>query len=423
MVGRSAEGEISPAFGSLGWVFILAAVFTWLLGLKRAVTRPPQDSTSDEDPFLIEGRLPSWPKTRLFAPWMVGAVLIHLATLLWAAEEVKHLKTLEDVDAESCVIQNARVYETDETIYVQIQLVTHDDVRSPWLKTEDSIRTESEGQTLIDERYSGHTEVPCYRSGLAAYHIELSRPSREDLWWGYIVALACVYTLCLLAARQWRSWAYRGGTMTLRSTQLQSGSIALNAALVAMGDDIPGGFETHATKDGTLVIGVVRVGMEEKDAFISIFHTGLSAVVLYGPLIGRDVLTNQVAGWVAILILLVSLAFAFVAFWICRLFLRNCVQRTVLTLTEEEVCIQRRVLFSISTDVCSRRAIQCVTQVQDGGYSSDSFPSWGLMLEAKEQWELLHREESHRSRWLGPVIAAWAAVPYRHAGPFSSVRP
>ena len=101
------------------------------------------------------------------------------------------------------------------------------------------------------------------------------------------------------------------------------------------------------------------------------------------------------------------------------MFFRSCLGRTVLTFTEQALRIEHRALLSRRSKTCSRQAVRSVTQVQDGGQQSDSFPSWGLMVEAHEQLILLHREASHRSRWLGPVIAAWAAVPYRHAGPFS----
>lgn len=55
----------------------------------------------------------------------------------------------------------------------------------------------------------------------------------------------------------------------------------------------------------------------------------------------------------------------------------------------------------------SRHAVRGVVQTYDTP-ESDSFATWGLMLEAESAVELLTRQPRDKGQWLGGVIAAWA---------------
>jgi hypothetical protein len=59
-----------------------------------------------------------------------------------------------------------------------------------------------------------------------------------------------------------------------------------------------------------------------------------------------------------------------------------------------------------------RNAIQRFLQVKDGGVGDDSFPSWGLKVEADKKTTLLFRQPYEKSLWLGRVLAKWANVDF-----------
>lgn len=419
MKGASEAGRISPSFAYLGRLFLVAVVVTWLLGLIRLIRQPQSTAALDVDAYLVEGEVPPWPKTRLLTPWMVGAILLQLCIFVGSIEEVKHIHVLLDAEAKTCEVNAAKVYEDEDTLRVDIRVITQDKVQSRWLPSGDKIKSHADGKVLIKKRYQRGSVLKCFRSSSAAYHITLRRPTESHLLGWVAVVLSSFYTLCLLAIRQWRGWVYRGGANVLHPTRLRAESPALQAAFAAIGPDVPAGFEVHVMADGDLVVGFVRVGSEEMDAFLSIFNCLLGGSVVLFPLLAWHSIAES--GWgTAFWLLLVGLFMGVFVYVFLPMFLRNCLARTVLILRNDDFLVNRKVLFWNKSDSCSRRAIQCVTQVQDGGHDSDSFPSWGLMVHAHEQLELLQREEPHRSRWLGQVIAAWAAVPYHHAGPYES---
>jgi hypothetical protein len=99
---------------------------------------------------------------------------------------------------------------------------------------------------------------------------------------------------------------------------------------------------------------------------------------------------------------------------------------------------QRRLLWYADGWVFGHGVIEAVTQVKDGGEDEDSFPSWGLVVEAPsaeklqpervpaiERWvrrhspssvvPILSREAIGKSDWLGPIVAHWAGVPFERA--------
>ena len=63
--------------------------------------------------------------------------------------------------------------------------------------------------------------------------------------------------------------------------------------------------------------------------------------------------------------------------------------------------------------------------MRDGGQGDDSFPSWGLEVEADtntnpnidtdRKTTLLYRQPYEKSRWLGQVVARWAEVEFVEA--------
>lgn len=79
--------------------------------------------------------------------------------------------------------------------------------------------------------------------------------------------------------------------------------------------------------------------------------------------------------------------------------------------------------LSVDTVVlCFRRSrtipknrIRRFVQVKDGGEGDDSFPSWGLKVEADKKTTLLFRQPYEKSQWLGQVLAKWAGVDFIEA--------
>ena len=64
-------------------------------------------------------------------------------------------------------------------------------------------------------------------------------------------------------------------------------------------------------------------------------------------------------------------------------------------------------------ELIPKESIQTLVQIKDGGEDEDSFPSWGLTLEASDgKTELLFRQAYEKSEWLGQILAQWAEVPY-----------
>jgi len=99
--------------------------------------------------------------------------------------------------------------------------------------------------------------------------------------------------------------------------------------------------------------------------------------------------------------------------------------QTMVYLTRRELIV-KKVLFSWEREVeCERNRIQIVRQIKDGGQvqdsrtvggrirtSKDTFPTWGLVVEADTNVMVLSRQNIEKSAWLGPIIAEWAGKPY-----------
>jgi hypothetical protein len=84
-----------------------------------------------------------------------------------------------------------------------------------------------------------------------------------------------------------------------------------------------------------------------------------------------------------------------------------------ISLDDERLIVERRLGRWRKRTQVGRAAVSAVVQIKDGGDGSDSFPSWGLQVEAGETLDLLGRQLEEKSSWLGPVIAAWASKPFQ----------
>ena len=60
-------------------------------------------------------------------------------------------------------------------------------------------------------------------------------------------------------------------------------------------------------------------------------------------------------------------------------------------------------------------SIERFVQVKDGGKKKDSFPSWGLKIEADKKTTLIFRQPYEKSHWLGQFLAQWAKVEFVEA--------
>lgn len=86
--------------------------------------------------------------------------------------------------------------------------------------------------------------------------------------------------------------------------------------------------------------------------------------------------------------------------------------KTMVILTEDRLTVVRALGRWLRSRETPKAEIRGVTQVQDGGRGDDSFPSWGLRVDATRNATVLYRQESEKSAWLGRVLAGWAGVPY-----------
>lgn len=69
----------------------------------------------------------------------------------------------------------------------------------------------------------------------------------------------------------------------------------------------------------------------------------------------------------------------------------------------------RKCLFSWSrTRIFPMEEIKRFRQVKDGGEGEDSFPSWGLHVDADTSVKILSRQETRKSLWLGELLSQWS---------------
>lgn len=67
--------------------------------------------------------------------------------------------------------------------------------------------------------------------------------------------------------------------------------------------------------------------------------------------------------------------------------------------------------------IVNQHAIRAVEQVQ--WFTADGYPdnprSWDLVVVGEEKVVVLYRQNIDKSDWLGPIIAAWAGVPFERS--------
>lgn len=90
--------------------------------------------------------------------------------------------------------------------------------------------------------------------------------------------------------------------------------------------------------------------------------------------------------------------------------------KTMVVLEADRMTVVRALGRWVRSREVRKAEVRSVRQVQDGGQGDDSFPSWGLQVEAGKRVTVLYRQEAAKSAWLGPVLAAWAGVEFVPVG-------
>lgn len=86
--------------------------------------------------------------------------------------------------------------------------------------------------------------------------------------------------------------------------------------------------------------------------------------------------------------------------------------RKTFRIESDALTIETNVLRIRWHKTISSQTIRRFIQVKDGGEGDDSFPSWGLKVEAARTLTILRRLPYDHSLWLGQVLANWAGVEF-----------
>ncbi len=81
-------------------------------------------------------------------------------------------------------------------------------------------------------------------------------------------------------------------------------------------------------------------------------------------------------------------------------------------LSDEGLWVQKRLFFWQSNRFIPLQAMRSVRQVKDGGQEEDSFPTWGLRIQAEGDTNLLWRQPIEKSDWLGEVLSECYDIPF-----------
>lgn len=169
----------------------------------------------------------------------------------------------------------------------------------------------------------------------------------------------------------------------------------------------PHGFTVEPIDRDSCTIHHRRTDMGCMVTFIAVWVAGwsfASIVMLVGVLTrGKAVNAAPVPVW------------ALLIFWIPLIYMAGMLAylvfcRKTFQLTRDNLTVDTRVLMCRWHREFPRDAIQRLRQVQDGGRGRDSFPSWGLQVEAAKPVTILYRLPYGHSLWLGRVLATWADV-------------
>ncbi|MEA5508355.1 hypothetical protein VB715_01115 [Crocosphaera sp. UHCC 0190] len=167
---------------------------------------------------------------------------------------------------------------------------------------------------------------------------------------------------------------------------------------------IPNGFTLIASGYYEFVIKYKRTGMGCMNAFLIV------CLVLWLPfcLLILPFLLNLRA-WLFIVIPLFMWGFAigFIYLIIYSLFCQK-----TFYFDDNNLTIETKILVLRWEQKVQKNFIKSVIQIQDGGEDEDSFPSWGLNVEANKQVSVIYRQPYEKSHWLGQIIAEWAKVDF-----------
>jgi hypothetical protein len=175
--------------------------------------------------------------------------------------------------------------------------------------------------------------------------------------------------------------------------------------LLALIEDVPKGFSARADAGRrTLHITYRRQGMGCMVLFLGVWLAGWTAG-------GAFALWEMLRNWEPFL--LVWLCFWFVGEVAVGCFLAwNLCGRTEMTFEPSRLLVER-VLFGWRRGwLAGQRQIAEIRQVKDGGEGDDSFPSWGLVVQADKKRIVLSRQEYEKSLWLGRVLSCWSGVAF-----------
>jgi hypothetical protein len=175
-------------------------------------------------------------------------------------------------------------------------------------------------------------------------------------------------------------------------------------------ESVPKGFTIIPDKEKeSIYILHHRTGMYVMNGFLIIwlvFWTGGCVWLLRGYIQGLTV-----EGAERMPFLFLSFFWAaeiFVACWLIYCFFG----KRLYILTPQELVVEVSVFRFRRVKVIPSVSIKLFRQVKDGGEDEDSFPSWGLTVEADKKTTLLYRQRYEKSHWLGQTLAAWAGVDF-----------
>jgi len=178
-------------------------------------------------------------------------------------------------------------------------------------------------------------------------------------------------------------------------------SVHLKSSLLSQ---IPLGFDLKRSGENSFVIRHKRTGMGSMNAFLITWFVGWAAGCIF--------LSNQYLNGESISLWLI-LAFWIVAIITAGFLLLLFFSEKVFFIDAENLRIEKEMFGFKQSKTIPKGSINRLIQVKDGGGEEDSFPSWGLQLEAGKNVTLIFRQPYDKSIWLGEVLAAWALVEFK----------
>ena len=174
-------------------------------------------------------------------------------------------------------------------------------------------------------------------------------------------------------------------------------------------ENVPEGFRLEEQYDGSVTIHYRRTGMGCMNLFLIFwlsFWTIGCVWLLYSYLNGGEMDDGDpIPLWFVAI-------FWFFEIGVAILLARLLFERRTYRLSEDKLSMVTKVLCYKRSIIIPRNSIHRMVQVKDGGGDDDSFPSWGLELEAEKEFSLIYRQPHEISLWLGQVLAHWAQVEF-----------